>query len=414
MMEEAMHVHHHSSSCTCSLMPPVINVGDPLAATSLLEALSKWGWAPLVDDDAKSKLVNVKATVTQLLATSSLLSSSSSETSSSNSGIGIGSTGSCNNITYRGRMSESGGGLHQTEPKQSLEMTRCRGSHHHHNDSTATATSILHEWCDTLHSVAQKVHTLLKLPETIMVQDECHCGSYSSSTTATTTTTTKKRCNVDLLRVFQYDAILPSKNDKHTSLGSSPHTDWGSWTVVWQDSPDACLQTYCRACQTYIHVTPSLPLSSQSSFDFIIHVGDVLSLAMNHASITTTTTTNNNNKNNMTTIFPSPQHRVLSPKYEPRVSLVYFCYPPPGITLATIETSLQDGHCSAILPANGRCAMINYSDYYILKNQTNMIDEDNNNDYTINYEQAIYQSIRSIPLDQVIAAKWNQVQRTIS
>jgi len=71
-----MHVHHHSSSCTCSLVPPVINVGDPLAATSLLEALSKWGWAPLVDDDAKSKLVNVKATVTQLLATSSLLSSS--------------------------------------------------------------------------------------------------------------------------------------------------------------------------------------------------------------------------------------------------------------------------------------------------------------------------------------------------
>ena len=36
---------------------------------------------------------------------------------------------------------------------------------------------------------------------------------------------------MDLLQVSLYDAVL-SPQEQLDQLGSSPHTDWGSWTVV--------------------------------------------------------------------------------------------------------------------------------------------------------------------------------------
>jgi hypothetical protein len=76
---------------------------------------------------------------------------------------------------------------------------------------------------------------------------------------------------------------------------------------------------------------------------------------------------------------------------------VYFCYPPPGVTLDTIEARL-----SGVLhtPKN---TGVDFTSYYILKNQKS--------GGVLMSEEETYQSIRSTPLDQVISHKWDQVQR---
>eukprot|EP00554_Chaetoceros_debilis_P010665 CAMPEP_0194109020 /NCGR_PEP_ID=MMETSP0150-20130528/8623_1 /TAXON_ID=122233 /ORGANISM="Chaetoceros debilis, Strain MM31A-1" /LENGTH=69 /DNA_ID=CAMNT_0038797877 /DNA_START=33 /DNA_END=239 /DNA_ORIENTATION=+ len=54
---------------------------------------------------------------------------------------------------------------------------------------------------------------------------------------------------MDLLRVFRYDAMTNARQ-QYAHLGSSPHTDWGSLTVVWQDSMGG-LQIYCHDCDKW-------------------------------------------------------------------------------------------------------------------------------------------------------------------
>jgi isopenicillin N synthase-like dioxygenase len=43
------------------------------------------------------------------------------------------------------------------------------------------------------------------------------------------------------------------------ALGSSPHTDWGTLTVVWQDNKRG-LQTHCDACNVWLDVNTSSSL----------------------------------------------------------------------------------------------------------------------------------------------------------
>lgn len=334
-------------SCTCCA-PPVVDISDPLSANKLKETLEKWGWAHVVsnysdESSPLNALKDVKNIAVQLFEDPSHLPTS---------------------ITYRGPTAESGSSATKlAEPKQSLQVQRCCSS---------TEKTIVHSWCDALHSIARRVNELLQIPENLLLQQQdCHCQNGS--------------CNVDLLRVFCHDPV-----PDHHRLGSSPHTDWGSWTVVWQDTVGG-LQAYCKRCDTYVNVD-----TSDEALRFVVHVGDVTSMSIG------TTASMRNARTSSTIglpqiIFPSPQHRVVSPSTHSRLSLVYFCYPPPGVTLDTIEARL-----SGVLhtPKN---TGVDFTSYYILKNQKS--------GGVLMSEEETYQSIRSTPLDQVISHKWDQVQR---
>jgi isopenicillin N synthase-like dioxygenase len=169
-------------------------------------------------------------------------------------------------------------------------------------------------------------------------------------------------------------------------MGSSPHTDWGSWTVVWQDDVGG-LQTYCHAHEEWVNVAAS-PLEA-SRATFVVHVGDVTSLAMGHAS-----------SQSKKVAWPSPKHRVISPLESiPRASLVYFAYPPPGISLEDMEKALGSetrGDVPAAIP---------YNEYFVLRNQST-------GDVHAKLPEETYIDIRSRPLDRVFEEKWKQVQRS--
>jgi len=298
---------------------------------------------------------------------------------------------------YRGRTAESGSSLAaDPEPKQSWEVQRC-----------GSPSTPLHEWMNSLHSIAVQVTKMLSLPENTFLQESAcqqqqqqhHEGSCSSSSCCGDSKTNDNKCNVDLLRIFLYDPV-------HPALGSSPHTDWGSWTVVWQDDIGG-LQTYCPLHETYVDVKRA-PASAQDDglVYFVVHVGDVTSLALGHAAIKQTRSTSTSNSKVVT--FPSPKHRVVCPQLEPRVSLVYFAYPPPSISLAEMETRLED--YSVQLPSNigesknKDTVVVSYDSYYLLQNQTPGGEQAED-------PEEVYRRIRTKPLGECFRAKWEQVQR---
>jgi 2OG-Fe(II) oxygenase superfamily len=258
---------------------------------------------------------------------------------------------------FRGRSAESGSSSSkQPEPKQSWEVQRC---------SNGSSTP-LHKYMNVLHSIAVAITKLLSLPENTLLQEgPCTCNCQGDCT----------KCNIDLMRVFLYDPV-------HPTLGSSPHTDWGSWTVVWQDLSGG-LQTYCSEHDLYVDV---IPPQGDSKVFFIVHVGDVTSLALAHAS-----------KGGARISFPSPMHRVVCPSSTtPRVSLVYFAYPPPRISLLEIEGALEN---HAVLVDSE----IRYDSYFLLQNQTTGA--------SLEDSEAVYRRIRTQRLCNVLRAKWDQVQR---
>jgi hypothetical protein len=346
-----------SKQCLCS-NPPVIDLTHALhseadfslsSTSSLLaSALARWGWCHISVDAARqnrfpsfdrSNFIHLFDDVNQLTQDKIMV--------------------------YRGRSAESGSSVSvQAEPKQSLEVQRCCGQHQER--------TVLHDHVEAMHQIAVTVTKLLGMPNDTLLQEQpCHCDSTS-------------RCNVDLLRVFLYDPV------GRTQLGSSPHTDWGSWTVVWQDDTGG-LQAYCPHCKTYVNVEAP-PVDSKLT-RFVVHVGDVTSLALGHAASSEESTA----KHAFESVsFPSPLHRVLCPEQEPRVSLVYFCYPPPSLSLREMEDRLAQ-------LARVTKATIDYGSYYLLRNQTP--------GGGVEDPKAVYQRIRAMPLSQVFEAKWAQVQR---
>jgi hypothetical protein len=75
-----------------------------------------------------------------------------------------------------------------------------------------------------------------------------------------------------------------------------------------------------------------MPPQDDSKAYFIVHVGDVTSLTLAHAS-----------KEGAMVSYPSPIHGVICPSSTtPRVSLVYFAYPPPKMSLLEIEMALEN------------------------------------------------------------------------
>jgi hypothetical protein len=261
---------------------------------------------------------------------------------------------------------------------------------------------------NALHSIAVQVTKMLGLPkDTFLREAPCCCQEHQDADCCSSS----DKCNGDLLRIFLYDPIAAK-----TTMGSSPHTDWGSWTVVWQDDVGG-LQTYCPLHETYVDVKPPHTETDAELIHFVVHVGDVTSLALGHAAAAAEMQQAKNNDDGSSTgkavLFPSPRHRVICPQEDPRVSLVYFAYPPPYISLAEMEARLiveDDNTQNSILhnPADdGSCqeaVVVMYDSYYLLQNQ-------NPDGGEAEDPEQVYQRIRTKPLGECFQAKWEQVQR---
>jgi hypothetical protein len=105
-----------------------------------------------------------------------------------------------------------------------------------------------------------------------------------------------------------------------------------------------------------------------------------------------------------------------------RRSLVYFAYPPPGISLdaaRTVVAPLSSSRSSLDLPLpenddNRPESAEGYIHYSLLHNQSHQPQEvgssECDNNAILSAEQT-YHRIKGQPFDEVIFDKWNQVQR---
>jgi len=242
---------------------------------------------------------------------------------------------------------------------------------------------------------------------------------------------------MDLLRVFLYDAVA-SKEDQETYLGSSPHTDWGSLTIVWQDWKGG-LQNYCYEHSFWNDI--KLPMEDKqennNSTFFFVHVGDFLSLAMNHCHHPNVRYDHDTTKNRRV-IWPSPRHRVLCPVVQfdsddallsdriqtKRCSLVYFAYPPLGVSLQDAEERLhscehiQRGMLNNNKEENKYTTLFPYDRYILLLDQS--LSTNDNSDLKSLEDRSLtprdfaygtYQRFHTRPFHQIVQEKWSQVQR---
>lgn len=322
---------------------------------------------------------------------------------------------------------ESGNGdSASVEPKESYELALRKIPKQTRDEINITLEpsmkihAIISRWCQSLQYMVQRVEQLLEFPSQTFVE-------------------TNPYASLDLLRVFYYHHDTPSKETDETKtaghnqeedliLGSSPHTDWGSFTMVWQDDVGG-LQTYCQACQHYVDVPPPvLPVSENDKRTMwygIVHVGDVTSLALNHPSVDTPSSASKEKTVTSKTsdsylAWPSPRHRVILQPNRKRTSLVYFAYPPAHKSLNDLQHEVEDwkkrqNFMTTAIPALKEEGFP-HQEYYLLKNQaTKEIDFDgeyNHNGSNENHEEfQVYTSICHQPLGQVFQEKWNQVQR---
>lgn len=326
--------------------------------------------------------------------------------------------------TFRGRSAESGDEeSFKPEPKLSWEFQRCLSAdralqdcYTNNDPSINEQWKLLPKWTEAMHSIAATVIYLLGIPPCLALQeDSCSCSQTPSKHSDDFQ---QSKCNIDLLRVFRYDAI--ESND--ASHGSSAHSDWGSLTVVWQDDKGG-LQTYCEACDKWSDVDATNSTNDESkdaenSSDLVIklfvHVGDFLSLA--------------SMQNTCGSTWHSPRHRVLCP-IRPQISstpnntnsdslcrrsLVYFAYPPPGVSLRDAQkvvgslASSTSNNSSNLLPGHSCLKM-----YSVLHDQSVQAESSSQSEQ-LSGQAAVemaYNKMLGISFDQVIAKKWGQVQR---
>lgn len=244
------------------------------------------------------------------------------------------------------RRAESGAPGSSIEPKQSLELVRTK-------ITTDDVSDIVHtrmqSWITILHSIALQVAKILEWPERTLI------GAHDDD---------DESPPMDLLRAFLYEAAPDA-------MGSSPHTDWGSLTIVWQDRVGG-LETFCRAHDRWIAVPPMS--TNGSSIPFIVHIGDATSLAMGKSPH-----------------WPSPLHRVRCSDTKRR-SLVYFCYPPKG-SLHDLRQTLKATAMTPIIDET--CSLLQDQSH-----QTEPI-----------LPRDVYERILQKPLREVFRDKWAQVQR---
>ncbi len=358
--------------------------------------------------------------------------------------------------TFRGRVAESGDEKQAApEPKLSWEFRQCVAADvspktDPSDDETdgidianATATNdssdrtddifgLLPKWTEALHSVAAAVVDLLDVPPRLALQENpCQCRPNASNDVVRR----RGRCNIDLLRVFRYDALPPQGDDDATSttMGSSPHTDWGTLTVVWQDGKGG-LHTHCHACDMWSDVDAGPPSNDgepneKRAASLFVHVGDFLGLATA-------------GRGGGPPAWPSPRHRVLCPVRERspgdgatgagddcRRSLVYFAYPPPGVSLEdarravaplALRSPSADDSRADETAADDSARF--YDRHSLLHDQSHQPSQAGENtrgsggDDCGAQERELasfrtHEQIRGVSFDEVIFEKWNQVQR---
>ena len=340
--------------------------------------------------------------------------------------------------TFRGRVAESGDEQQKTpEPKLSWEFQRCIGTStnntlQHNGKERNESWTLLPKWTEALHSVASMIINLLEIPTQLVLQEKpCQCNQNENEGSKQSC---HGCCNIDLLRVFRYDALSPQNTNK--TMGSSAHSDWGTLTVVWQDDKGG-LQTYCHSCGKWSDVDAAIDENDKKgatngTCSLFVHVGDFLSLS---------TIPENDDCSGRSLrhgpMWPSPRHQVLCPTSsrqhssgckaddanDCRRSLVYFAYPPPGISLNTareVVAPIAASYCSssAVNMGNGSGSCEFYDFYSLLHNQSHqqnmsMAEDDsiNNSKEDENAAFQTHQLMKGIPFNQVISEKWNQVQR---
>jgi isopenicillin N synthase-like dioxygenase len=111
------------------------------------------------------------------------------------------------------------------------------------------------------------------------------------------------------------DDELTSCNSEKTTLGSSPHTDWGLFTAIITNDLSG-LEFYDIETKSWAEI--HLPEGLSVKDVVVVNGGDFLRLATNCR-------------------YQSPIHRVLSSNFNPskknRVAFVYFSYPPINMTI---------------------------------------------------------------------------------
>jgi len=400
--------------------------------------------------------------------------------------------GGTTSATFRGRVAESGDGEElKPEPKLSWEYRRCalgsdtslqqggvsaaqtndsiskdfdtnnEDSKRNTNTNKDESCTLMPSWTEALHSVASTIIHLLDIPPKLALQEES-CQCLPSNTNKNDTKHTKKcqRCNIDLLRVFRYDAVDSPSHDNYNNddepqvMGSSPHSDWGTMTIVWQDNKGG-LQTYCHACDVWsdVDVSSSTKIEGTTTDEYgeessttknnsnrkcslFVHIGDFLSLA---------SIQNKEGIDDCYPMWPSPRHRVLCPTIrhennatvvdkskastkDCRRSLVYFAYPPPNVSLDTVQkvVSIISSDDSSIQSTTGTVNEESstaefYNHYSLLHNQSQQQSsfvgkdissmEEKNEDTKEQLALQAYQTIKNLSFDKVIKDKWSQVQR---
>jgi hypothetical protein len=344
--------------CTCHAPNPV-NLSTTTAKKSLLTNLSRYGWSPIT-----VALQEFPQPPTQEAILDYFVSSDDKSTTTTTRPA---------QCIYRAFES---GAVGTVEPKESLEVkiADISATSYIDGDDDNRQEELLYTWCRALRSIAERVETSMGLPPNVLLDRT-------------------QQNSLDLMRAFYYHAVSDEKIAR-TSFGSSEHTDWGTLTVVWQDHVGG-LQTYCHACQKYVHVAATKPAknsddSQKNEWNCIVHVGDTLSLALGQ--------NRDNDKSrsgDRVVQWPSPTHRVLS-QPQLRTSLVYFVYPPTSETLQTLHAKLKGWEESS------RGMTLPLEKYYLLKNQSTGQSES---------PAAVLATMESRPLGQVFQEKWGQVQR---
>lgn len=311
------------------------------------------------------------------------------------------SDGNITTAKYRGRAAESGSTTN-LEPKQSWEVFRCRrmeqspcqptSKNKEEAQPSSTNLSILHDYVRVLHEVAICLFSkVLDLPETFIDDRKCECNNLQSADCP---------CTMDLLRAFRYDALASSEMSE-ANLGSSPHTDWGSLTVVWQDSKGG-LQIYCHEHEMWNNVE-AVNDSSDGTVRLFIHVGDFTSLSLSQAV--------SSSSEQLT--WPSPLHRVVCPlksdgtdatdDNDARCSLVYFCYPPGWTSLSDSQNYVRNKMVGGTESNEAGKSSFPYDRYMVLNDQSP-------GSGSVSSKE-VYNRIKNAPFREVVEAKWQQVQR---
>mmetsp|Transcript_597 Transcript_597/g.1413 ORF Transcript_597/g.1413 Transcript_597/m.1413 type:complete len:388 (-) Transcript_597:170-1333(-) len=350
-------------NCTCREPPTVVLQDDSQNKTAFIENLRTHGWSPIVVPKAPLPAPSQE----EVLAIFGRRRQrpTSNETS---------------DVAFIA--SESGSSEGTIEPKESLEvlLSKCadlNGEKVENQKQEDCDEITVKAWCKTMSWIAHTIRRdMLNLPENTFLPED-------------------PKESLDLLRVFHYYAV----SDKPT-LGSSEHTDWGSLTVVWQDSVGG-LQTFCRKRQKWINVKPAVDDTTTKShrWECIVHVGDMSSLVLDQSS------RNNidNSKDSISYPWPSPRHRVKSHPEKERVSLVYFGYPPRGLSLCDIQKRIDEGWAHS---AN-RGKKLPLAEYFLLRNQSSGASV---KELDVEADR-LYKTMWNLPVQDIVHLKWEQVSR---